>query len=155
MFHSSSLAFLLMMKLKQAHLQWKLAILLAVAVVLYVAVESDYVRYLIYKLERYDETSDARSSNALFVFHFINIATFLYLSAINARFRNNFAILGMMGAYMLMFYFNPVVGLRVFPFVLIACVVERMQFTQYKLVSLLLIGGYVPVYLARFNQILS
>jgi hypothetical protein len=30
-----------------------------------------------------------------------------------------------------------------------------MQFTQYKLVSLLLIGGYVPVYLARFNQILS
>ena len=34
MFHSSSLAFLLMMKLKQAHLQWKLAILLAVAVVL-------------------------------------------------------------------------------------------------------------------------
>jgi hypothetical protein len=79
----------------------------------------------------------------------------LYLSAINARFRNNFAILGMMGAYMLMFYFNPVVGLRVFPFVLIACVAERMQFTQYKLVSLLLIGGYVPVYLARFNQILS
>jgi hypothetical protein len=155
MFHSSSLAFLLMMKLKQAHLQWKLAILLAVAVVLYVALESDYVRYLIYKLERYDETSDARSSNALFVFHFINIATFLYLSAINARFRNNFAILGMMGAYMLMFYFNPVVGLRVFPFVLIACVAERMQFTQYKLVSLLLIGGYVPVYLARFNQILS
>jgi len=56
---------------------------------------------------------------------------------------------------MLMFYFNPVVGLRVFPFVLIACVAERMQFTQYKLVSLLLIGGYVPVYLARFNQILS
>lgn len=154
MFHSSSLAFLLVMKVKEARMQWKLAILLAAGLLIYAANESNYVRYLIYKLERYDETSDARSSSALLLFHLVNIGTFLYLAAINARFRNNFAILGTMGAYMLMYHFNPVVGLRVFPFVLIACVAERIQFTRYKLVSLVLICGYMPVYLARFDQIL-
>jgi hypothetical protein len=151
--HASSLLFLGAIKTRDFKLWQKVLVVVVIALSMNFIIESPLFRYIIAKLERYSDTADQRTSSGLLFFHIANILLFVYLALINANFRKNFVILTLMVGYLAMYYINPVTGLRVFPFVLIAVVTERITFPRFQMLSLLVAGGYVPIYLARFDQI--
>lgn len=151
--HASVTPLLVAMKIKDLNpIRKGLIILVSVGVGFFI-LESSYVQYIIYKLERYSETSDRRTSIDLLLFHVANILTFIYLSLINSKFRKNFVVLVLMGTYMILYFVNPIVGIRVFPLVLIAGIVQRISFPRYQHLTLWVCVAYLPVYFARFDQI--
>jgi hypothetical protein len=151
--HVSALPFLGIVQIKNMKLWKKVAFVVVALIVLVFILESNFIRYLIVKLERYSETADRRTSSGLLLFHAANIFVFLYFAMISRAFRKNFVVLTLMAAYIFMYFLNPVTGLRMFPFVLIAVITERISFPRYQMFSLLVAGAYVPVYLTRFDQI--
>lgn len=154
-FHASSLPFLFIKKISNLRLFYKVIASAAFIILSYFLLETSYVQYINYKLERYADTGDLRTSTSLLIFHLANIIAFLYFAAINREFRTNFVILFLMVVYMMAYYVNPVTGLRLFPFVLIAVITERIKFTRYQWLSILVAAAYIPVYYERFNQIFT
>jgi hypothetical protein len=153
LFHASTFPILLVNKVKNLKTIQRTGIVLVAAAAVFLAVGTSYADYITYKVERYSDTSDSRSSVNLLLFHIANIFVFLYLAAINKKFRTNFSVLVLMAIYMGVYFVNPVMGLRMFPFVLIATIVERISFTRFKFLTLVVCAGYVPIYLARFDQV--
>jgi len=153
--HISVTPLVIVMKIKDQSAGRKALIILLAMVAAYVAVETSYIQYVLYKLDRYSDTSDQRNSIDLLLFHIANILVFAYLALINSRFRRNFAVLVLMGAYVALYFVNPVVGLRVFPLVLIASIVQRISFPRYQHLTLWISFAYLPVYFARFSQVFA
>jgi hypothetical protein len=151
--HTSVLPLLVAMKIKDFSPMRKGLIILVSVVAGFFILESSYFQYIIHKLDRYSETSDRRTSIDLLLFHAANILTFIYLALINSKFRKNFVVLVLMGAYILLYFVNPIAGIRVFPLVLIAGIVQRISFPRYQHLTLWVCAAYVPVYFARFDQI--
>jgi hypothetical protein len=151
--HASVTPLVVAMKIKDFSPMRKGLIILASVVAGFFILESSYVQYIIHKLDRYSETSDRRTSIDLLLFHAANILTFIYLALINSKFRKNFVVLVLMGTYILLYFVNPIVGIRVFPLVLIAGIVQRISFPRYQHLTLWVCAAYLPVYFARFDQI--
>ena len=152
--HSSVIPLVVALKIKDLTAIRKALIIAASFVVGYFVLESSYAQYIIYKLERYSETDALRTSFDLLLFHAANILVFIYLALINSWFRKNFAVMVLMGTYMAMYFVNPVMGLRVFPLVLIASLVQRIPFPRYQLLTLVISTAYLPIYFGRFDQII-
>ncbi|MEP2735215.1 MAG: hypothetical protein ABJP34_02870 [Erythrobacter sp.] len=153
LFHASTIPILLVSKIKDLKLLHKTAILIVAMVAVYFIFESSYAQYLGDKVERYSDTSERRTSLNLILFQIANVLLFIYLAIINPQFRTNFVVLLLMGICVLIYFVNPVMGLRMFPFVLIASIVQRIEFPRFKLLSLIISAGYVPIYYFRFDQI--
>lgn len=151
--HVSVIPLLLVIKIKDLNPARKALIILVALAAGYFVLESSYAQYIITKLDRYSETSGNRDSIELLLFHVANILAFIYLAVINSKFRKNFAVLLLMATYLAMYAVNPVVGLRMFPLVLIASIVQRIAFPRYQVLTLLVSAAYIPVYLARFGQV--
>lgn len=153
--HVSVTPLVVALSIKDKKLVWKALIIIVSAVVAYLALESSYIQYILYKLDRYSETSEQRTSLDLLLFHVANVLVFVYLSIINSKFRTNFAVLVLMGAYLVFYFVNPVAGLRAFPLVLIAAIAQRISFPRYQHVTLWVSCAYLPVYFARFDQVFA
>lgn len=151
--HVSVIPLLIAMKIKDLNLLRKTVIILVAVATAYFVYESSYVQYIVTKLDRYSETSEDRDSIQLLLFHAANTLTFVYLALINSKFRKNFVVLSMMATYLVLYTMNPVMGLRVFPLVLIASIAQRIAFPRYQVMTLLVGAAYLPVYLARFDQV--
>jgi hypothetical protein len=154
LFHAGVIPLVIAMKIKDLKPARKALIILLAAIVVFLALESSYVQYLIYKLEYYSDTAGNRSSINLLLFHVANILVFVYLALINSKFRKNFAVNMLMGAYLAFYFVSPIIGLRIFPLVLIACIAQRISFPRYQLLTLLVCLAYLPIYFGRFDQIL-
>lgn len=152
--HISTIPLLLVTMIRGFGPYKKALIILVLAPIAFLLLDSSYANYAFNKWNRYSETGAQRDSTGLFVLHMFNIFLFVYLAIINAQFRKNFLVLSMMATYIALYYFNPVMGLRVFPFVLIACIVERILFVRYGYMTLIVVLALLPVYFFRFNQIL-
>lgn len=152
--HISTVPILLVTWVKNVTPVRKGLIVVFVAVLALFMLESNYANYVINKWTRYTETGSQRDSINLLLLHVFNILLFIYFAVINSKFRKNFAVLLTMGTYVVLYSFNPVIGLRIFPFVLIACIVERISFNRYRPLTLAIILCLFPVYFFRFEQIL-
>lgn len=151
--HASSIPFLLAVKIREMSKYKKAVILSVAAVVGFFTLDSSYAQYLFYKFDRYSDSGGQRTSINLLLFNAANIFLLLYLAAISPVFRKNFTVLVLIGSYLMLYYVNPVMGLRVFPFVLIASIVQRIAFRRYQKLTFLVCVGYLPIYFARFDQI--
>lgn len=151
--HASMTPLLVVMKVRDFRPVGKALAIGALVVVVYLAFESSYARHIAGTLDYYVQSADLRTSDSLLLFHIANILAFLGLAASSVDFRRNFPILVLMGLYMGAYQVNPVVGARLFPLVLIACIVQRIDIPRRVPVMLLLAAVYTPVYFARFDQV--
>lgn len=151
--HASMAPLLVVMKVKDFRPFGKAVAIGALVVVGYLALQSSYAQHIVGTLDYYAQTADRRTSDSLLMFHSANILAFLALAAISVEFRKNFPILVLMGIYMVAYLVNPVIGARLFPLVLIACIVQRIEIPRRVPLTLLLALMYTPVYFARFDQI--
>lgn len=153
-FHVSTIPILAVIWIKGLRPLQKGIIIAAIVALALLALETNYANYVLLKWNAYTDSADERTSTNLLLLHLFNIAIFVYFAVINVEFRKNFAILVLMAMYLVFYWFNPVMGLRVFPFVPIACIVQRIYFHGYKGLTLGLILALCPVYLYRFDQIM-
>ena len=116
--------------------------------------DSAYASYIIAKFTRYAETGSQRDSLNLLIFHIFNIFLFIYFAVIDSKFRKNSAVISMMGIYFFLYLISPVMGLRMFPFVLIACIGQRISLRRHRSLTLVIITCLLPIYFFRFEQIL-
>lgn len=155
LFHASTIPLVLARTIENYRLHFKVIIILVAAAGAFVLLETGYAQYLTYKIERYAETSAKRDSFNLLLFNLANIAVFFYFAATSRRFRTNFIVLVLMATTLLVYFVSPIMGVRMFPFVLIAAIIQGIPFRRFKALSVVICLGYVPIYFARFDQILS
>lgn len=153
MFHITTLVLLTAKKTQDMRVFSKAVVLIVTSLLFYTVFETAYGQYILNKLERYSETSDRRTSLSLLMFHAANFLTTSYLMLISTRFRRSYLIRILSGFYMLSYFLNPVIALRIFPFVLIAAIAERGSHSRYQLFSSAIACVYFVVYFARFDQI--
>lgn len=152
--HASSLPYVVAMKATALKAVGRL-ILVSMVVALGYSVtlaDSHFVKHILGKLDRYSETASERTSVNLLLFHIANISFLSYLALINSRFRTNPAVLSLSVAYVLAYFLNPVVGIRLFPFILISSITQRITFPCHQLLTLVICLVYLPVFIARFDQ---
>ncbi|GGL29685.1 hypothetical protein H9L10_02140 [Phycicoccus endophyticus] len=155
LFHASLAPLVVAMKVKDLRPIGKVLAVGVMAIVGYFALESSYAQYIVGTLSYYAQTADQRTSDSFLLLYVASILTYLVLAAISIDFRKNFPILVLMGVYVGAYQINPVVGTRLFPLVLIACIAQRIDIPRRVPVTLLLALVYVPVYFVRFHQVLS
>jgi len=152
-FHSSTLVLLVATKTQDLRLIYKIVSILIVFGLIYALTDTAYGQYVLFKLDRYNSTGDLRASTSLLLFHAANLLTVLYLALVNQRFRKNYAIRVLVAIYFFSYLSNPIMALRIFPFVLIIAMADRSSHSRYPFLSIIVISVFFIVYFARFNQI--
>lgn len=152
--HLSTVPLLIATLTKDIRPARKMLVTSGIVLVGFFALNSPYGDYVTNKWVRYVETGDSKDSINFLIFHLFGIFIFLYFAFINPKFRKNYTVLFSMATYLGLYSINPVLGLRMFPFVLIACMIEGLYFQRYQRLTLLVVLGFVPMYFFRFQQIL-
>lgn len=153
--HSAMTPLLVVMKVKDLRPFGKALAVGGLIVVGYLALESSYAQHILGILDYYAQSADRRTSESFLLFHLANIVAFVALAATSVDFRKNFPVMVLMGIYLAAYQVNPVIGARLFPLVLIACLVQRIDIPRRMPVTLMLALMYLPVYFARFDQVFS
>lgn len=154
LFHASLAVFVAVMKSKDLRPVLRVIVLVAGAAAAYLLLESSYAQYVGGKLDHYAATADERTSNLLLLFQVANVLTFAALALLSEAFRRNLALWALMAICMGMYLVNPVVGVRLFPLVLIACLVQGISFPRYRHLTFWIAVAYTPVYFFRFDEII-
>lgn len=153
--HASSAPFVVAYKTRSIAVIKRAVILALAGAAGFYLIESSYMQYVFSKWDRYSSTSDARESRNLLLFHGANVLAFLYFYIVSPQIRRSYVVLLLMGTYIVLFFFSPIMGLRTFPFVLIAIMAEKITFPPHAILNLVVCLGYLPIFFSRFEQILA